>query len=120
MFERTSKREGAVGPARSMRLTTLTKAGPKPYLKGSFVMASVHVHQRTCNCEDCIIKAVERTLEPPIEEVLLKVWALAIEDVEFWSSEAWPLIFRVETARRDGDSDGDAEDELRAMLHGRS
>ena len=48
------------------------------------------------------------------EEILVLAWRFAAlpEFEELWRETIWPLIFRIETARRNGDVDGHAEDAL--------
>jgi hypothetical protein len=76
-------------------------------------------HENDCGCDACLVRRVEEALAGagPIETVLLVAWSFAAEDLGLWATGLWPLIVRVETAHRDGDVDGYAEDELRAAVH---
>jgi hypothetical protein len=75
-------------------------------------------HQKSCRCDECIIQEVQQALEGqgPIQAVLLAAWSFAASDLPFWASALWPLIFRIETAHKEGDTDGHAEEELRTVL----
>jgi hypothetical protein len=51
-----------------------------------------------------------------VPTVLQSAWSFAERDLALWKTELWPLIFRVETAHQEGDSDVYAEDELRVQV----
>lgn len=82
-------------------------------------------HKKGCSCEACettLVREVEEVLGwPPmsaeaVERVLLEAAGYAETDRRFWADELWPLIACVEGARRDGEVNGYAEDELRTVL----
>ena len=61
-------------------------------------------------------EASERPRPLDIDEALMRAWSLADTHPALWRESVWLLIFRVETARQDGEVDLAAEEELRRIV----